>query len=105
MIPITRIGLFGNPRKSDLPAAAQAIADQCTAAGVQVLASEDLAGGVPDSIPVFPNEELIEKVDVVISLGGDGTMLRAGRVLGSVGSAFAGRQPRIPRLPDRRSPG
>ncbi|MEN8005483.1 MAG: NAD(+)/NADH kinase [Candidatus Krumholzibacteriota bacterium] len=90
MAPITRIGLFGNPRKSDLPRAVRTIADRCAAAGVEVLASEELAGGVPASIPVLPNKELIEKVDVVIALGGDGTMLRAGRVLGLSGVPLLG---------------
>ena len=90
MAPITRIGLFGNPRKTDLPRAVQLIADQCIAAGVEVFASEDLVGGVPSSIPLFPNQELIEKVDLVIALGGDGTMLRAGRVLGLSGVPLMG---------------
>ncbi len=90
MADITRIGLFGNPRKTDLPRAVKAIADQCTKAGVEVLASEDLAGGLPDSIPVLPNQELIEQVELVIALGGDGTMLRAARVLGLSGVPLMG---------------
>jgi len=88
--PITRVGLFGNPVKTDLPLAVQAISSICGAAGVEVFASEDLAGGVPASIPVLPNSDLIEKVDVVIALGGDGTMLRAGRVLGLSGVPLLG---------------
>lgn len=90
MAAITRIGLFGNPRKTDLPRAVKAIADQCTKAGVKVLASKDLAGGLPASIPVLPNQELIEQVDLVIALGGDGTMLRAARVLGLSGVPLMG---------------
>ncbi len=88
--PIKCVGLFGNPLKSDLPLAVQAISTICDAAGVEVFASEDLAGGVPASLPVLPNEDLIEKVDVVIALGGDGTMLRAGRVLGLSGVPLLG---------------
>ena len=90
MAPITRIGLFGNPLKTDLPHAVQLIAEQCTAAGAQVFASEDLVGGVPSSILLLPNEELIDRVDLVIALGGDGTMLRAGRVLGLSGVPLMG---------------
>ncbi len=88
--PIKRVGLFGNPLKSDLPGAVKTIGDICTSAGVEIFASEDLAGGVPSSIPVLPNEDLIEKVDVVIALGGDGTMLRASRVLGLSGVPLLG---------------
>jgi NAD+ kinase len=88
--PIKCIGLYGNPSKSDLPYAVQTIWSFCTGAGVEVFASEDLAGGVPASIPLLSNEELIEKADVVIALGGDGTMLRAGRVLGLSGVPLLG---------------
>jgi NAD+ kinase len=88
--PIKRIGLFGNPLKTDLPIAVQAILSICVPAGIKVFASEDLAGGIPASIEVLPNEDLIDKVDVVIALGGDGTMLRAGRVLGLSGVPLLG---------------
>lgn len=88
--PIKRIGLFGNPLKTDLPKAVQIIADLCDKTGVEVFASEDLAGGVPTSIQVLSNQDLIEKVDVVIALGGDGTMLRASRVLGLSGVPLLG---------------
>ncbi len=87
---ITRVGLFGNPLKSDLPRAVRIIGDICSSASVEVFASEDLAGGIPASIPVLPNVDLIEKVDVVIALGGDGTMLRASRVLGLSGVPLLG---------------
>jgi NAD+ kinase len=89
-ISIHRIGLFGNPMKSDLPDAAASIADICTRVGVEVLASEDLAGGVPPAISIVSNDDLVDKVDVVIALGGDGTMLRASRVLGLSGVPLLG---------------
>ena len=89
-VPIKRVGLFGNPLKSDLPFAVQTILSICGNAGVEVFASEDLARGVPSSIPVLPNGDLIEMADVVIALGGDGTMLRAGRVLGLSGVPLLG---------------
>jgi len=87
---IKRLGLFGNPLKADLPGAIQVIADMCNAAGVEVYASEDLEGGVPQFISILPNQDLINQVDVVIALGGDGTMLRAGRVLGLSGVPLLG---------------
>jgi NAD+ kinase len=89
-VSIKSVGLFGNPLKIDLPGAVQTIVSLCTAAGVSVFASDDLSGAVPAAIAVLPNEELIEKVDVIIALGGDGTMLRAGRVLGLSGVPLLG---------------
>jgi NAD+ kinase len=88
--PIKCVGLFGNPTKSDLPMAVQTIWSLCRDAGVEVFASEELAGGVPEAIPVLANDKLIEKAHVVIALGGDGTMLRAGRVLGLSGVPLLG---------------
>ncbi len=88
--PIKRVGLFGNPNKNDLPGAVETIASLCTAAGASVFASEDLAEVIPATVPVLTNEDLIESVDVVIALGGDGTMLRAGRVLGLSGVPLLG---------------
>jgi NAD+ kinase len=84
------VGLFGNPAKTDLPFAVQSIRSLCAAAGVDLVASEELDGGVPDQIPVLPIEELISRADVVVALGGDGTMLRAGRVLGLSGVPLLG---------------
>ncbi len=87
---IKRLGLFGNPLKADLPGAIQIISDRCNASGVEVFASEDLEGGIPQFISILPNQDLIKQVDVVIALGGDGTMLRAGRVLGLSGVPLLG---------------
>ena len=87
---IKRIGLFGNPLKTDLPEAVKVIAAICLREGVEVLASEDLDGGIPADIPILANQDLVEEADVVIALGGDGTMLRAGRVLGLTGVPLLG---------------
>jgi NAD+ kinase len=89
-VPIQKIGLFGNPLKSDLPEAVATIENICGRLGVDVLASEDLAGGVPETVPILSNEDLVDQADVVIALGGDGTMLRAGRVLGLSGVPLLG---------------
>jgi len=88
--PIRRVGLFGNPLKSGLPGAVETIVRICEAHQVEVLASEDLAGGVSNTLTILPNDQLIDRVDVVIALGGDGTMLRAGRVLGLSGVPLLG---------------
>ncbi len=74
---ITSVGLFGNPEKADLPPAIDVIIAACGAGGAKVTGSADLAGALPPGVPFLPNEELIGIVDVVIALGGDGTMLRA----------------------------
>ena len=87
---IGAIGLFGNPTKDDLPPAAATIRRLCDAAGVTVAASEDLRDALPPDLTYLPNESLIDHVDVVIAFGGDGTMLRAARVLGLSGVPLLG---------------
>ncbi len=87
---VMSIGLFGNPAKQDLPPAADLICQICDPVGVKVLASEDLVGALNGSITYLPNAELINHVDVVIAFGGDGTMLRAARVLGLSGVPLLG---------------
>ena len=85
-----RIGLFGNPRKEDLPPAVASISQICAEYGVTLTASSDLKSSLGDTIATLPNTELIKAVDVVIAFGGDGTMLRAARVLGQTGIPLLG---------------
>ncbi len=88
--PVKRIGLFGNPRKEDLPPAVASISQLCAKHGVSLTASSDLKNSLDDSISLLPNPELVKAVDVVIAFGGDGTMLRAARVLGQTGVPLLG---------------
>jgi len=88
--PISTVGLFGNPEKAELVPAAQVILKQCRRFGSRVLASADLESALDQSIPCIPNPELVREADVVVALGGDGTMLRAARVLGLSGVPLLG---------------
>jgi len=90
MIKVRSLGLFGNPAKVDLPPAVEIIRALCEEAGVKVYASADLVGPLTGNIPHLSNEDLVQSVDVVIALGGDGTMLRAARVLGLTGVPLLG---------------
>jgi len=87
---ITTIGLFGNPDKTRLPAAVATIAACCRRRHVRVVASSDLQAVLPDDIPTVTNDSLVDAADVVVALGGDGTMLRAARVLGLSGVPLLG---------------
>jgi len=87
---IKALGLFGNPTKRDLPPAADTILRLCEPAGVAVRASDDLQDVLNGDIDFYPNDELIRHVDAVIAFGGDGTMLRAARVLGQSGVPLLG---------------
>lgn len=87
---VRRIGIFGNPLKNELAPAVDSIAEICTKHGVTLTGSIDLEGTLSSNIPILSNAELVEAVDVVIAFGGDGTMLRAARVLGQTGVSLLG---------------
>lgn len=88
--PVRRVGLFGNPAKSEIPPALEIIREICEARGVELVASDDLAPCLPPGTRHCPNSELVDAADVVIAMGGDGTMLRAARVLGLSGVPLLG---------------
>lgn len=88
--PVKRVGVFGNPTKPELGPAIAIIGSLCTAAGAELLASEELADLLPAGVRALSHEELVGEADVVIALGGDGTMLRAARVLGVSGVPLLG---------------
>jgi NAD+ kinase len=88
--PVRSVGLFGNPTKAELPPALLEICSICRAHEVKVVASDDLLEILPPDISHAPNNQLVDEVDIVIALGGDGTMLRAARVLGVSGVPLLG---------------
>lgn len=87
---IRAIGVFGNPEKSRMPEALSTIDAVCRRSGIRLLADADLLAVVPAGTLTAPTGELVDQVDLVIALGGDGTMLRAARVLGLTGTPLLG---------------
>lgn len=79
--PVT-VGLLGNAAKPDIGAAVTAAAAACRAHGLRLLAAGELAAAAPTGVEVLPEADLIAACDVVVALGGDGTMLRAVRAVG-----------------------
>lgn len=88
--PIRRIGLFANVGKTGLTQALDTILATCQARGVDVTASKDLQDILPTNLSTKPNQELVQASDVIIALGGDGTMLRAARIVGVSGVPLLG---------------
>jgi NAD+ kinase len=87
---IKALGLFGNPTKEGLPLALDTIRTICSEAGIVVSASEDLTPSLPTDFPTLPNQELVAGSDAIVALGGDGTMLRGARILGTSGVPLLG---------------
>jgi NAD+ kinase len=77
------VGLLGNAAKPDIRVAVAAAAAACREQGLRLLAAEELAAAAADAgVGVLPEAGLVAACDVVVALGGDGTMLRAVRAVG-----------------------
>ncbi|NJD19180.1 MAG: NAD(+)/NADH kinase [Gemmatimonadetes bacterium] len=78
--PIRRVGVVLRRSSADLPGAVARLGDICALHGVEVAFVErDVTEGGPDSARTAL---LHEDVDLVVALGGDGTLLRAARLVG-----------------------
>lgn len=80
---IAAVGLVGNPEKPELRDAVARIRELCAAARVAVLTSRSLAAVVGPPGSGVATTEMGGRVDLVIALGGDGTMLRAAAAVAS----------------------
>jgi len=88
--PVKSLGLFGNPRKEDLQPAVSTIISLCKTHGVDVHLSRELARLLGRHGEGLPDRKLVAAADVVVALGGDGTMLRAARTVGHEGTPILG---------------
>ena len=69
------LGKFQDPRVAEC---AQTLLPELLSRQLTPLALNDpAAGGVPDGVQLLPLPELIERADLVIAIGGDGTLLYA----------------------------
>lgn len=81
---IRTLGLFGGAGRpgGEIAAAVAVIAQRCADAGVRLVCSAELARVMAAAAPGLAPADLVRESDVVIALGGDGTMLQAAREIG-----------------------
>ncbi len=87
---IETIGLFGNPDKREIGAALARVLERCAAEGLAIAAQAELASLVPPDTLRLDDEDLVRRCDVIITFGGDGTMLRAARAVGTADTPLLG---------------
>jgi len=75
------IGIIANPTKQDSARCVTDLRDAFTAAGAEVIAEEATTGFIGEK-GGFPLLEMAAASDVIVVLGGDGTILRTARLLG-----------------------
>ena len=80
---VTKIGIVGNPGKLSALKLAGDLSKWLGKKGIKVFISRDCAGKLFDKKLVVENEVLLSNADILIALGGDGTLLSAARLVSS----------------------
>ncbi|HUE96444.1 MAG TPA: NAD(+)/NADH kinase [Longimicrobiaceae bacterium] len=86
--PPRRIGIVGHARYATLDATLERVGRAATAAGLELFYEADLVPLVGGGTPYPP--DLTESLDLVITLGGDGTLLRGARLVAPFGIPILG---------------
>ena len=89
-LAVTTIGLFGNPEKSEIADAITRVRALTDEAGVDLIAPENLQPFASPPVESVELDTLAERSDVIVAFGGDGTMLRAARAIGDLGTPLLG---------------
>ncbi len=90
MAAVRCLGLCGNPGKDELETAIATVRAICAERGVTYRLCHELARNLDEPDAALPDGELVTRSDVVVALGGDGTMLRAARLIGDTGTPLLG---------------
>ena len=86
-----RIGIIGHTSRVDVIPAVDQFHSLASNHGVDLIVADDLRDLCGGNGRTFcSQEEVAERSDVVIALGGDGTMLRAARLVKEVGTPILG---------------
>ncbi|MFH1220895.1 MAG: NAD(+)/NADH kinase [Candidatus Eisenbacteria bacterium] len=79
---VKTVGVVANRRKSGIDTILMNLISWLGSKNVEVLVWDDLEGLVPEAT-LRPLEDVGARSDIVVALGGDGTLLRAARAVGS----------------------
>jgi NAD+ kinase len=77
---VKRVGVVANVRKPDAADALRRLSAKARERGMRLVACDETADGLPDADRAAP-EAFASRIDLLIALGGDGTMLHAARML------------------------
>ncbi len=85
-----RFGLIANLTRIGARKAIDTVVSWAKQHNHELFLSSDLKTAVPGNWPFLPQDELAPKVDVIVSMGGDGTLLATGRSVNSSGTPILG---------------
>jgi NAD+ kinase len=88
---VNRVGIVAKPDAPQAPAALGRLVRWLQARGLAVVLDKDSAGLVPDlAVPSAVRSDLPGQVDVIVVLGGDGTLLSVARTVGELALPLLG---------------
>jgi NAD+ kinase len=79
---VQSVGIISRPRRTDVAKVAPGLLKWLQERGVNTICDSETADCIPASCKVKPREEIPALSDLLIVLGGDGTLLAAARMLG-----------------------
>lgn len=77
--PFRAIGIFSRPRRADITEIVRPLLEWCAKRGVRALYDTETAASLRDENVGRPRELLAQESDLLLVLGGDGTLLAAAR--------------------------
>ncbi len=88
--PLQKIGVVIGPQKPEALAVLCDLQDWCRERGIELRAATETAAQLNCAALLVSDGELAEPLDLLIALGGDGTMLGAARLVGAQGVPVLG---------------
>ncbi len=83
--PFTKIGIISRPRRSNLAVVVPPLLEWLESRKLEIYYDMESAAVLPDSSKGLSREEVAEKSDLLLVLGGDGTLLAAAKVAAPLG--------------------
>jgi NAD+ kinase len=81
-VPVIRsVGIVSRPRRTDIDCVVPPLLDWLAQRGITAVLDRETAACLPGGEPGRPREELSSTTDMLIVLGGDGTLLAAARLM------------------------
>jgi NAD+ kinase len=77
------IGIISRPRRSNVTAVVPPLLRWLEDRGIRILYDEETASALPDSANALTRQEIADNSEILLVLGGDGTLLAAARVAAS----------------------
>ena len=80
---IRKVGIISKPRKETIAAVVPRLVEWLRARNLEVFYDQETAACIVPGGPEVPREDLPARTDMIILLGGDGTLLAAARMMGA----------------------